>query len=419
MNISLLASFSLFALVVTSRPLSPSDLQLDLRSSSESEGAIQAVFQVYPGTDELILDRARVQYLAAEQQDMYIPQSDAESIEASASFGIIPGQKASVEETFLNEPIDGSQGDSDNPDPLLDVDAEGLATLMSVVTLPADGERSSKSNNDEPSLNSLLVLAFSCVAAFSALVCIALTLYVDKHLRSRILTSQTAWHLLPRIQKLTTPSLLSQTAHSRSGDQTLSGNTLPLQIGGPHCLGVEDGVLEKHGLLIEEKHIYFDAVSDIQPEWDDVEENYEDALATIPLPPTYALPPNGHGQSLFTDPPLPYAQFESSLLPRPQANHIVTTTREVAFSPVSRPAWSVRATDSPPLGLTPLEASVDFHPQAFVHSRRRAYRAVPEFDVALAMQLRPGFGTGADSAWMVRFLMAIFGWFAVALAGNR
>lgn len=31
-------------------------------------------------------------------------------------------------------------------------------------------------------------------------------------------------------------------------------------------------------------------------------------------------------------------------------------------------------------------------------------------DIALAMQLRPALGIGADAAWMVRFLMAMFGW---------
>jgi len=39
-------------------------------------------------------------------------------------------------------------------------------------------------------------------------------------------------------------------------------------------------------------------------------------------------------------------------------------------------------------------------------------------DIALAMQLRPGLGVGADPAWMVRFLMAMFGWFAILVSGQ-
>jgi hypothetical protein len=39
-------------------------------------------------------------------------------------------------------------------------------------------------------------------------------------------------------------------------------------------------------------------------------------------------------------------------------------------------------------------------------------------DIALAMQMRPGLGAGADPTWMVRFLMAVFGWMAVAVSGG-
>ncbi|KAF7342225.1 hypothetical protein MVEN_01810500 [Mycena venus] len=45
---------------------------------------------------------------------------------------------------------------------------------------------------------------------------------------------------------------------------------------------------------------------------------------------------------------------------------------------------------------------------------RARYRS--PLDAALAMQLRPGLGVGADGAWLVRFLMSFFGWFAVLVA---
>jgi hypothetical protein len=51
---------------------------------------------------------------------------------------------------------------------------------------------------------------------------------------------------------------------------------------------------------------------------------------------------------------------------------------------------------------------------AVVSLRRR-----PEpLDVALAMQMRPGVGAGADPAWMVRFMMAVFGWLAVTMSAG-
>ncbi|KAF8062377.1 hypothetical protein FPV67DRAFT_1398052, partial [Lyophyllum atratum] len=48
-------------------------------------------------------------------------------------------------------------------------------------------------------------------------------------------------------------------------------------------------------------------------------------------------------------------------------------------------------------------------------NRLRAPRSA--LDLALAMQLRPGLGAGADPAWMVRFLMVMFGWVAVLVSG--
>jgi hypothetical protein len=48
--------------------------------------------------------------------------------------------------------------------------------------------------------------------------------------------------------------------------------------------------------------------------------------------------------------------------------------------------------------------------------RRRTPRS--PLDIALAMQLRPGLGLGADPAWMVRFLMSMFGWFAILISGR-
>ncbi|KIK55439.1 hypothetical protein GYMLUDRAFT_248690 [Collybiopsis luxurians FD-317 M1] len=50
-------------------------------------------------------------------------------------------------------------------------------------------------------------------------------------------------------------------------------------------------------------------------------------------------------------------------------------------------------------------------------NKRRPTTRSP-IDIALAMQLRPGLGLGADPAWMVRFLMAMFGWFVVLISGS-
>jgi hypothetical protein len=93
-----------------------------------------------------------------------------------------------------------------------------------------------------------------------------------------------------------------------------------------------------------------------------------------------------------------------------------------------RPSWSLRALDAPALGVP-----ADSFARASVASRSQdssteialptpspKLKARPPLpvDVALAMQLRPGLGIGADGAWLVRFLMAVFGWFSVLLGGQ-
>ncbi|KAF8169666.1 hypothetical protein BJ912DRAFT_861865, partial [Pholiota molesta] len=101
-----------------------------------------------------------------------------------------------------------------------------------------------------------------------------------------------------------------------------------------------------------------------------------------------------------------------------------------------RPAWSLRASDAPALGLpssgesapaTPTSTSTStvvqrlrrasLSAQAWTMPSARTLVRSP-LDIALAMQLRPGLGAGADPAWMVRFLMAVYGWLLVSVAGG-
>ncbi|EPT01918.1 hypothetical protein FOMPIDRAFT_1083260, partial [Fomitopsis schrenkii] len=90
-------------------------------------------------------------------------------------------------------------------------------------------------------------------------------------------------------------------------------------------------------------------------------------------------------------------------------------------SPISKPAWSVRAAASPALGLPASAAHTPSTPLPFTAlppRTPRAYRApMPELDIAFALQLRPGLGLGAEGAWLVRFLMAMFGWLGVVVGG--
>ncbi|KAF8201984.1 hypothetical protein K438DRAFT_1479506, partial [Mycena galopus ATCC 62051] len=78
------------------------------------------------------------------------------------------------------------------------------------------------------------------------------------------------------------------------------------------------------------------------------------------------------------------------------------------------PAWSRRAAAAPALGLPSSTRAAPEHSPGAAQQRRVRYRS--PLDAALAMQLRPGLGVGADGAWLVRFLMSFFGWFAVLVA---
>ena len=142
-----------------------------------------------------------------------------------------------------------------------------------------------------------------------------------------------------------------------------------------------------------------------------------------------------------SDPPLPSITVTPQSFPTPLPHSPVRCPlqmRELNSSPISRPAWSLRAEEDTSLFVPspsassplispsslaqtlPLSPSDDTLSMAIPVPRRRAYRSpIPEFDIALAMQLRPGLGIGADPAWMVRFLMAMFGWFTVLLSGKK
>ena len=69
----------------------------------------------------------------------------------------------------------------------------------------------------------------------------------------------------------------------------------------------------------------------------------------------------------------------------------------------------------------PLTASClfpDDAPEMVQVQRPRQQIPRQPLDIAFALQLRPGLGLGADSAWLVRFLMAMFGWMTFFIGGN-
>ncbi|KAG2133110.1 hypothetical protein BD769DRAFT_1447486 [Suillus cothurnatus] len=246
---------------------------------------------------------------------------------------------------------------------------------------------------------STLFFIFSCAIALLALACVGLRLYVIKHLHTQILWSRKAWQSLPYVEKHAV--LSSYRRNSDTGAAiAVTQSILNEKCEAPPYLNARSSALLS----------YVSTTTSDNLEEDSEDEKFHDALDILPSLGMQDLPsPDSLSRNLSLPPITTALDPTPDDRPTPPQACVHPAIDPEAHEPPVRPSWSVRVTSSIPIPpSTPL-----------IHPRSRAYRAVPEFDIALAMQLRPGRGIGADPAWMVRFLMAIFGWFAVALTGNQ
>lgn len=322
-----------------------------------------------------------------------------------------------------------------------------------------------------PPSPALVVLAVSALISLIVVACVSVSLYTVSYFRKHVLRSNIAWDILPRIENGPEASAQesSPTDSSGSGDSgekdldlidfdgPVVNDTLP-NVQQNQALPPEYSektglvVLEKDGIEpnetsdvedaeLDEKFEFYDApllfVADSIPQLNVVVTS--DAEHADPDPDFLPLPASPRVEPLA----IPY-----SLKCLPSQTQM--RERDAGPSPVSKPAWSVRAAASPALGLpasaahapsTPLpftalpprtpspptmpgalfsEAEADVQMAEVAHpGRSRAYRApMPELDIAFALQLRPGLGLGAEGAWLVRFLMAMFGWLGVVVGGG-
>ncbi|KJA17819.1 hypothetical protein HYPSUDRAFT_1003155 [Hypholoma sublateritium FD-334 SS-4] len=109
--------------------------------------------------------------------------------------------------------------------------------------------------------------------------------------------------------------------------------------------------------------------------------------------------------------------------PTPTAAQFGAVGSKTAPTPSTSSTPSTAASEITPAETTPTSAAASKTTPAS-RLRARAGTWAPALarsgplDLALAMQLRPGLGAGADPAWMVRFLMAVYGWVVVSVAGG-
>jgi hypothetical protein len=104
----------------------------------------------------------------------------------------------------------------------------------------------------------------------------------------------------------------------------------------------------------------------------------------------------------------------SDLLPVVEKPWLVPLPPSPSSSPLRR---TVQLHEDPPIGGA-LPAWAMMVPAEQPRTGARTGNAAAAVDFALAMQLRTGVGMTADAAWLMRFVMALFGWVAV-LVGER
>ncbi|KAH9920350.1 uncharacterized protein B0H18DRAFT_1121950 [Fomitopsis serialis] len=354
---------------------------------------------------------------------------------------------------------------------------------------------SSTPPTSSPASPALLVLAVSAVASLLVVIGLSLSIYTVSYFRRHVLRSNIAWDAVPRIEKGAPTDAQDGDAGGDSGE------------GGEVDATCEEVVVEKPQDLID----FEGPIATAPRSEDDVTPppEYSEKNGIIELDGD-EVRAAGAGDSdlneksafydatdsplLFVHEPLPSPHPDPDFLPLPSDTSTPTTSpyatprtaspalrveplavppslkrlpsqtqmreREgEATTPVSKPAWSVRAASSPALGLpasstlTPTTSPLPFSSpaRAYNHTRTpsppttmpgalfsepeadaqemaeverparaRAYRApMPELDIAFALQLRPGLGLGAEGAWLVRFLMAMFGWLGVVVGGGN
>ena len=250
-----------------------------------------------------------------------------------------------------------------------------------------------------------IVVSAACAAAFILIsLCTVAALYAMDFIKVSLFNSRDLYNVLPSVEK-----------------------------------GGLDAPQWKVGA--EEKKLILDSPGEEAEEVVNEKGDIETGNASRPVPPSTETPfpslPRPEAEAKDIDEPFEGApdveHDDPDFLPLPEHNQRHSTTSRRSMNPQMRertstnlpPSWSIRASEAQPLTIPgayvfdplPLPFS-EATTEAGEVTRRPYSDRNPEIDIALAMQLRPGFGEGAEAAWLVRFLMGIFGWVTVVVSGN-
>ncbi|KAI0088330.1 hypothetical protein BDY19DRAFT_994236 [Irpex rosettiformis] len=462
MPIASFVSFALLTLVVVARPsFLPTAVNLVQQQDEFSP--------IYQGTVQSVLGSQISQPInynvpTSEDNDEYGQKALLVGEQAQQSDSLIQvGQEDVPDTPFLQTSPGTTQDMSTHYDPSMthDIMPTGIAGNSDSVASLTDITISSSTLTELPELNrnltghlegplatsrlarirgtlQIFVLVFACLAAVTGIGCI-LGLSLLRHLVEVYLgKTATAWDILPRLER---QALLANDPEAPKDEKELTTGTsikggdsddtvTTLEDFRTNEKDVTNGPLDEDvntGQLQDEANEIFYDTEDTLGGLRQAESMVIDITEAVPDPDELPLPTN----------PTPFST------PPPSPLHRPVQMREVRTLPVIRPAWSLRAANAPALGMTssapatplplPLRRKemtmnipgafhLDENHQPVCHppvATKRAYRApVPQLDIAFALQLRPGLGLGSDPAWLVRFLMAMFGWMTILWGGT-
>ncbi|KAI0694133.1 hypothetical protein BC835DRAFT_1415518 [Cytidiella melzeri] len=465
MTVTILASLSLLALVVTARPLLPTSDETHINGPSpDAQYAIQLAFQSRIGQparcfgpsceddDNVQIHVTSVQELTSVlaelegQEDIKaivpLEPSQTEAKDDARHYDFLMGHDFKTTGT-LQDPGDAATP----PPPVVAGNSQDSLQLAEPEHEPQNIQVTEVSSANLPlhefGSPRIVVLTLACVVAFVSLGCVISLLYLKRLLDVYLCKAMVGWNTLPRFKK---QAMLVDVCYDDNFDGSTGDKQAPFHDPVP--------VQERDGAVVSMDDDNFNkeddgspgkpTVDERQQEMDEVFHDAEGTLIELSQPDALAAIMNAVSDP--DDLPLPISLTPFSTPPPSPPRtplHRAFQMREVSPSSVTRPAWSLRATDAPALGMSgsapaaplpipgrrkdaaitiPGAFSVDDNEQAVSEHKtgRRAYRdPVPQLDIAFAMQLRPGLGMGSDPAWLVRFLMAMFGWMTVLLGGNN
>ncbi|TCD69773.1 hypothetical protein EIP91_006309 [Steccherinum ochraceum] len=491
---TILVSSALLALVVNANPIQRRQDAPQLDASAALQDVVQAIFHSSARQSLECLSCEKEEDIHAqtveEQAAVLSALDDLDAVKAVAPIaldGVLTDDEKKLYDLLASPrpyaKLDDLEGHTAE---LQDVDAAAEELDLSADTSePTNDEALFVNLQQYMPESQVLVLTFSCIAALLAMGCIGVGLYALHYFRKKA-GLELSWELMPRVEARDAVEIVvDDDFASRLYDQKHRMSTSDVSQHRPDITPLDFGspIRSPQSRRATPAVLSLDSDDESDAEEsdeEDLDEKFHDAEEVpfyswnvassekvadvpviliedhadpdyMPLPLPWSAPTFRPPTPYSTPPPTPPRTPHRRMVEMREANASISRPA----SPVSKPAWSVRASDAPALGFSSTEARaapvplpLPIRPARAAPSSpspaqpptstsalpipggmplqdtdvqmvelpktRRAYRSpVPELDIAFALQLRPGLGLGSDPAWIVRFMMAMFGWMTV------